>query len=255
MICELKDREKAAPLFGDWQETLIWSCLQGIMGKIYVDDMNKPNSAMAILGDFCYFAGKPLKELVEYKPEHLEQDFIIMGIQSKEWADCIQEVYGDRAKRVSRYAFKKQGTKFDVEQLEQVVAGLKPEYELRMIDEKLYKKCLEEQWSRDFVKQYDDYEMYARLGIGVLILEDGIPVAGASSYSSFDGGVEIEIVTKEGYRRQGLAYVNAAKLILECLNRGWYPSWDAQNLWSSALAQKLGYEYVGPYTSYEVTPW
>ena len=27
-----------AALFGDWPETLIWTCLEGTMGQIYVDD-------------------------------------------------------------------------------------------------------------------------------------------------------------------------------------------------------------------------
>ena len=77
-------------------------------------------------------------------------------------------------------------------------------------------------------------------------------VAGASSYSGYQGGIEIEIDTKEAYRRQGMAYACGARLILECLERGWYPSWDAQNLWSVALAQKLGYHFEHEYTAYEI---
>lgn len=66
------------------------------------------------------------------------------------------------------------------------------------------------------------------------------------------GGIEIEIDTKEEHRRQGLAYACGAKLILECLNKGWYPSWDAQNKWSVALAEKLGYHFSHEYPAYEV---
>ncbi len=47
---------------------MIWSCLQGIMGKIYGDDRICPDAAMAVLGDFAFFSGKPAKELVMYKP-------------------------------------------------------------------------------------------------------------------------------------------------------------------------------------------
>ena len=50
---------------------------------------------------------------------------------------------------------------------------------------------------------------------------------------------------------KGLAYAAGAKLILECLERGLYPSWDAQNKWSAALAKKLGYRYSHTYTVYE----
>lgn len=68
MIFELTTGEKAAPLFENWEETLIWSCLQGIMGKIYGDDLNDPSSVMAVIGDFAFFAGVPNAELVSYKP-------------------------------------------------------------------------------------------------------------------------------------------------------------------------------------------
>ena len=81
---------------------------------------------------------------------------------------------------------------------------------------------------------------------------DGEVVSGASSYSSYTGGIEVEVDTKEEYRRNGLATACAAKLIIECLKRNLYPSWDAQNKWSVALAEKLGYHYSHAYTAYEM---
>ena len=44
----------------------------------------------------------------------------------------------------------------------------------------------------------------------------------------------------------------AAQLILKCLEKGWYPSWDAANLWSVALAEKLGYHRGEEYMIYEI---
>lgn len=75
---------------------------------------------------------------------------------------------------------------------------------------------------------------------------------GASSYSAYLGGIEIEIDTKKEYRRKGLASVCGARLILECISRDLYPSWDAQNLWSAALAEKLGYHFGYEYDAYEI---
>ena len=46
MIYEIKDTNKISPLFGHWEETLIWSCLQGIMGKIYANDLTAPTAAI-----------------------------------------------------------------------------------------------------------------------------------------------------------------------------------------------------------------
>lgn len=48
MVYEITDTSNVSALFDKWEETLIWSCLQGIMGKIYADDLNTPTAAMAI---------------------------------------------------------------------------------------------------------------------------------------------------------------------------------------------------------------
>lgn len=252
MVCKLNDTQKAEKIFGDWQETLIWSCLQKIMGEIYVDNLENPQSAMAVLGDFCFFAGEWNKELVMYKPENCNQDFIIMIPQNDGWADLIASQYKDRAKKVIRYAIKKEENIFDKNKLQGIIHALPSGYSIKMIDEEIFNWCKENDWSRDLVSQFENYEMYKKLGLGAVILKEGIPVSGASSYSRYQDGIEIEIDTKEEYRRKGLAYTCGAKMILECLERNLYPSWDAQNKWSVALAEKLGYHYSHDYTAFEV---
>ncbi|MBS6395568.1 MAG: GNAT family N-acetyltransferase [Clostridiales bacterium] len=251
MVSRLYHTEYAAHLFDGWQETIIWSCLQNVMGAVYTDDQVNPGSAMAVLGDFCFFAGEPKEELVQYKPKSCKKDFIIMVPQSPGWAALVEQGYNERAKKVTRYAMKKEPDVFDTERLQRLTE-LPPGYELRMMDEELYYQCMREDWSRDLVSQYEDYETYQKHGLGAVVLWEGEPVSGASSYSGYLGGIEIEIDTKEAYRRQGLAAACGAKLILACLERNLYPSWDAHNPESAALARKLGYHLDGPYTAYEI---
>ena len=183
MITRLEETHRAAHLFGDWQETIIWSCLQKVMGAIYADDMENPQSAMALLGDFCFFAGRPDKELVLYKPDSCNSDFIIMVPQNKNWADLIVKSYGDKAKAVTRYAIKKEKNIFDRQLLQAAAASLNPEYDMQLIDKKCFELCKANEWSRDLVSQFRDYEMYSRLGIGVVIFMDGKLVSGASAYA------------------------------------------------------------------------
>lgn len=38
---------------------MIWSYLDGCMGTALVDDEQAPTAAQIILGDFCFFAGRP----------------------------------------------------------------------------------------------------------------------------------------------------------------------------------------------------
>ena len=87
----------------------------------------------------------------------------------------------------------------------------------------------------------------------MVILKAGQIVAGASSYTRYKEGIEIEVDTVESERKKGLATVVCAALILRCLDEGLYPSWDAQNMNSVHLAEKLGYEFSHEYTAYEVS--
>lgn len=237
-------------LFRNWNETLIWSCLQGVMGEIQTN--SEGDAAIALLGDFAFLAGNPNEELIRLKPESCKKDFIIMVPQNDEWSELIEKCYGDKAKKVTRYAIKKEPNVFDAAKLQQAVMELPDDYELKMLEKREYNMCQNNDWAKDLVSQYKNYDMYKELGLGVVALKDGEIVSGASSYSTYKEGIEIEIDTREDYRRKGLAYACGAKLILECIKKGLYPSWDAQNKWSVALAEKLGYKFSHEYVAYEV---
>ena len=247
MIYELTDTSKVKPIFEGWNETLIYSCLQKVMGKIFVTDPNSPISAMAYVGCFAFYAGEPDKELVKAKPK----DFVIMTPQNKEWEDCI-EAFFPAAKKVVRYAIKKD-TQFDLSFLRDIVKKLPEGYELKEIDKETYDLCLTDPGTRDFVSSFESKEKYLELGRGMVVMKSGRIVSGASSYTRYNEGIEIEVDTVPEERRKGLALAACAALILQCLEEGLYPSWDAQNLNSVHLAEKLGYEFDHEYTAYEVT--
>ena len=113
--------------------------------------------------------------------------------------------------------------------------------------------CLLDSVTRDFVSSFRNKEAFLEFGRGVVILKSGRIVAGASSYSRYNEGIEIEVDTVAEERRKGLATIACAALILRCIDEGLYPSWDAQNMNSVHLAEKLGYEFDHEYTAYEVS--
>ena len=251
MVYEIDDVKKVEELFAGWEETLIYSCLQKVMGKIYVTDTESPESAMAYVGCFGFLAGVPDKELLKGKPD----GFSILVPQNEDWSAMIEECFPD-PKRVTRYAIRKD-TVFDKEYLDSLITGFKNDpkftgYELKAIDGEIYDLCLPDPVTRDFVSSFEDKERYLELGHGIVIMKEGRIVAGASSFTRYKEGIEIEVDTAPEERRKGLATICAAALILKCLEEGLYPSWDAANLGSVHLAEKLGYVFDHEYAAYEV---
>lgn len=246
MVYVLKDTTKAESIFAGWEETLIYSCVQNVMGKIYVTDVDNPRSACAFIGCFAFYAGEPREELIKNKPD----GFVIMVPQNDEWANIIEKCF-PMANKVIRYAIRKD-TNFDVTKLQNMVKELPVGYELREIDGDIYDKCLQNPVTADFVSAFGSKEKYLEYGRGVVIMKADEIVAGASSYSRYKEGIEIEVDTVESERRKHLATIACAALILKCLSENLYPSWDAQNMNSVHLAEKLGYEYAHEYVAYEV---
>lgn len=250
-----EDINKIAPLFDGWDETMIWSCLQGCMGQAFSDDEEPPQSAQTLVGDFCCFAGVPNLELAKNIPSSFPSRRILMVPQNGEWEHLIEHTYRERAEKFTRYAFFKEPGAFDREKLKGYLAGLSPEYCIQAVDERLYNKILSEEWSKDLCSQFPHYKDFEDTGIGFAVLrkDNGELAGGASSYTVYKDGIEIEIDTKPEYRRKGLARACASRLILACLEKGLYPSWDAANKESAALAQQLGYIFEKEYTAYAVT--
>ncbi len=247
-----KDMSNISRLFQGWEETLIWSCLQGYMGNAWADRNEDPQSAQIITGDFCFFAGVPDLELVQNIPLYFKSEYILMVPQNEEWGALIEQEYKDSYNKFVRYAIKKEPDVFDRKKLSSYIDKLPTDYKIEMIDEELFHKCMSEQWARDLCSQFSSYAQYKKNGLGAVILHRDTLVSGASSYTVYKDGIEIEIDTKPEYRRRGLALICASKLILECLDRNLYPSWDAANKESVALSEKLGYHFDKEYVTYSV---
>lgn len=239
---------KVTALFDGWNEALIWSCLQGHMGNMILDDDENPLSAMIDIGDFCFFAGNPTSTLFT-----IPSKTKLLIPKDQDWGKLIESFYGKQVNKTLRYAIKKEPHIFNKEMLTAYIETLDDCYELKMFDQKIFEMARSEEWSFDLCSQFKDYKDYQNKAIGTAILYQGKLVAGASPYATYNGGIEIEIDTKPEYRRKGLATVCGAKLILECLQRNIYPSWDAHDLRSVALAEKLGYHLDSSYVTYELS--
>ncbi|MBP3645951.1 MAG: GNAT family N-acetyltransferase [Clostridia bacterium] len=245
--------QSAAPLFANWQETMVWSALEGGMGRIWTIE-ERPKAALCENADFLFLAGSAeemeTRLLLEAWRNERAGQFIILVPDDPRCADMIRELFGEEAKRWVRYAFQKGGECFNREKLEGFVKQLPLEFTLRPFDEALYHEALKYEWSRDFCSQFENAQDFLTRGTGVAALRNGELIGGASSYAVYSRGIEIQIQTREDCQKRGVATACGAQLILRCLDKNLYPSWDAANEESVRLAKKFGYIEAGPYDSW-----
>ena len=237
---DLGQRRLVAPLFAGWDKSLPAAYLQGHMGYALADDVEAPASAQIVVGDFCFFAGRPDYEIAACAAAS------IMVARTKAWDSMLASVWAGRAERHTRYAVQHVRSGFHIAKLRSLTA-LPAGFSLCRIDAALCEILLQENWSRDLCALFGGGADFFRRGLGFAVLHRGKPVAGASSYTVYDDGIEIEIDTSPAYRRRGLASACGARLVLECLDRGLNPCWDAHDLRSAALAKKLGYTNTKAY--------
>ena len=242
------------PLFAGYSDTLVRSTFDGFWGEIWVDRVNNPQTAVMYTDFFTYFGGDASHPctnafLLDF-PWEITDGVLCLVPQSDAWDARIREILGTRAQRGTRWSIHHEPDIFDECHLRALRAALPEEYTLERIDTLRYIEALSADWSASFCVNFRDWEHFRDCGIGFVAVKDGKIVAGASSYSAYNGGIEVQVETHVNHRRRGIAQACAAALILACRERGLYASWDAANRESVALACKLGYREKGPYTVY-----
>ena len=236
---------QVSALFEGWQEGMLFSALEGSMGCFWAL-ADHPFAAICEIGDFLFLAGS--EEDAERLIQPFAQDgrFHILVCRSRGLHEAAGQVLKGLVKEDLRYAFHKECS-FDPDHLTDLAHAHPADITFRLFDEACYHQALSQEWSRDFVSQFASAQEYLTHGIGVAAFRNGGMISGASSYIYWKNGIEIELDTREDQRRQGLACACAARLMLECLERGILPSWDAASAQSARLAEKLGFRPAGSY--------
>lgn len=247
-----KLRKNLSCFFEGMTDTMILSCLQGHMGEAWVDNLNNPTMVELILGDFVFFAGNSNGESAEELLINIPLNSIVVT-EDRGWKSLIENFYKDYLKKINRYSFFKNREVLNIDYLKSLIKDLPKGYELKALDRDLIDNYDLNELSADFTAQFNSLEDYLNRGKGYYILSEGKVISGASSYSIYNQGIEIEIDTHKEYRKKGFATVVAAALMVECLEDGLYPSWDAANLISVGLAEKLGYKMDKKYEVYQIS--
>ena len=219
------------------------------MGRAWADSPVHPRAAVVAVGDFLYCGGKPglsAARLLRTAVNSEKRGWLVYAPGA--WKDALDKVVSNKPE--TRCAFD-HAVQPEDDHLRRLLAAAPKDLTFATISGELIGWCRSEAWSRDFVSLFSD-ERFERDGLGVLVMLNGEPVAGASSYAAYPGGIEVQVQTRDDWQGRGLATLAAAKLILMAHEQGRIATWDAANAASAHMAEKLGYRAVGTYTVYEV---
>lgn len=249
---DLNAKELIKRFFEKQDDTLIRSYFEGHMGEAWVDDLDDPTAAQINVSVFTFYSGNYNTPSAEELLRNLPDDVFIIT-DSDGWKIKLESVHAGAFDKFSRYRFHHSDQYFDPQQLRKLVAALPAEFKVQKIDREVIKMPSLHSLSEDFTGNFDSVEDYMNRGLGYVVIHKDKVVSGASSFSIYDEGIELEVGTHPDYRKKGLAAVASAALILDCLDDQKYPSWDAANIQSARLAERLGYVMKETYDTYYVT--
>ena len=166
------------------------------------------------------------------------------------WLPAIEKDGAFTANAYTRSAFEPMSP----EKAQQLGETFEPNdrFEIMPIDSKIVTQLLSEEWSADLVLNTMTPPNNMLGGLGFVVKIDGNIAGGVGCYTMYPNGIEVEIDTRSGYRRRGIATRLAQRMILECSRRGLECHWDAMNSKSAALATKLGFSPASTYPAIQL---
>lgn len=169
------------------------------------------------------------------------------------WNRWIEDVFPGRFRTVTRFRLEGDETTFDEERLRKAVAAFPEGFSLRPFDEEIMAKAAAEEWSSDFVNGLSDPVRAVSEGTCYAALQDGAIVSGCTGCILSPELMEVEIITRKGYRKRGMATASAASVILACMEKGIRPQWDASSQFTVMLSAKQGFRCTREYQVYEIS--
>lgn len=230
------------------------SIMEGFMGKILVNDKENPCVAVLSLPEYkTYIAGGDARHpsARQFLAELPNLSTLLFGTQ--EWTKLLYEVHSGKVIVMKRYAYSSES--LDIEKLRAIKSRLSADFQIERIDLQRAQQIVDEKsdLTEDQLLGFASPEDFIERGFGYCALENGKMVCIAAAGATCSKGMEVQINTHKKYRGRGLASATGAALIIESLEKGIDPNWDAATEKSAGLAIKLGYTPRGAYDAYIYT--
>lgn len=249
------DNSRAAfrEMFSWCRDSMIYSYFEGNIGIGFADSIDAPVWAAVFSGDFVFLSGRAqgVEELAA-RIGAMSHDVVLIPEDVAAWKEGLSAC-GLSLTEVTRFHTRVPKGGFD-EGLLRGLAGQIARFKrgcLRPAGSEEYAELAACSWENAFVANFRDEEDFRKHGFAFCAYIGRDLAAAASTFGYYSGGFELQIATRPDYRGQGLAVICGARFLLECLERGKTPHWDAANETSLHIAEKLGFEPDGEYTALE----
>ena len=252
----MANRAAAALLGAESTEVLVRSAMEGSMGRVWVYVTEHPSFCLVSVGRFSYLLGLPPRGAASidlYNTLCTECADSNRTVEHERWGLWLEKQFRGRFRTLTRYALNVPEQGFDSGILQKYISELPEGFALRRFDEALYRQALSAEWSADFVASFANEQQYRQFGMGFAVMQGERMVSACSAYAFSMGMMEVEVATERSFRRRGLASAAAARFLLDCMEHGLRPNWDAANLASVGLAEKLGYKLLREYQIYQIS--
>jgi RimJ/RimL family protein N-acetyltransferase len=216
------------------------------MGKAYVDDLREPHVFKIEVGPFFYCAGEVASAGGQEFLKNLESYTLFMP-SAPGWLEAGEAMYAERLAVTNRYSYSFESV--TVEHLERLGQASSGKDEIKCMDLEFTKRL----WGKDHfidLSDYDSAEDFVQRGLGYYVEKSGEVIGGIFSSLVCSMGMEVSLFVLENYRRQGIATSLGCAFLKWCLENNMQAHWDAANLESCRLAEKLGYSPIGEYKAY-----
>lgn len=228
--------------------------LEGSMGKVLVNDKENPCVAALSLPQYkMYILGGDARHPAAREFLAALPGFSTLFLDMPEWTELLDQVHKGKVIVLKRYAFSSES--LDVEKLKRLRSQLSTNFQIERIDLRYAQRIADEKsdLTNGQLFGFASPQDFMERGFGYCALENEKIVCIASTGTVCSRGIEVQINTHKKYRGRGLASATGAALIIECLENGIDPNWDAATEVSAGLAKKLGYTPKGEYNTYMYT--
>jgi len=240
------------PLFPTYTQNYIADAIiEGTFGQIWTDNDDNPHVAVltALDGKLHILGGDASHPAaLEYLQNLKLFRMIFLGAEG--WQAMLHEVHAGKVIPMPRYNFSSKA--LDPAHLRALRERLSAEFHLEKLTAERVRELMQnqERWREDQFFGFQDAEDFINRGIGYCALHEDQVVCLAAAGAACSRGIEVQIDTHPKFYRRGLATATGAALLLDCLAQDIDPHWDASNLESAGLAEKLGYTDREEYQMY-----